>query len=218
MTTSPQNTIPGKNPKKSPATRTTLITAVAVAGVILAGTAAVAANIGILNAADSSVIGDLAATDQLVAVAPTASTTPTTSTTSSVVTTAPSNPDGTTEYAVDDAGTVKLATGPGGLILAEVSANSGWTSAATQSGSTSLTVSFTDGARTVIFTATLSADGSIAADVTEPIVVSGTASPSAPTAQAPPATATGGYDDDDDDDDDRYEDEEREYEGADDDD
>jgi hypothetical protein len=185
---------------------------VAVAGVIVAGTAAVAANIGILNAADSSAIGELAATDQLVAVAPTMSSAPTTS---SVVTTVPSNADGTTEYAVDDAGTVKLATGPSGLILAEVSANSGWTPADAQSDPMSLTVGFTDGTRTVIFTATLAADGSIAADVTEPMVVNGTKPTSAPTAQSRPTTATGGYGDDDDE---REDHEEREYEGADDDD
>jgi hypothetical protein len=128
----------------------------------------------------------------------------------------PSNADGTTEYADDDAGTVKLATGPSGLILAEVSANSGWTPAAAQSDPMSLTVGFTDGTRTVIFTATLAADGSIAADVTEPMVVNGTNPTSAPTAQAPPTTATGGYDDDDHEE--REDHDEREYEGADDDD
>jgi hypothetical protein len=50
--------------------RTTLITAVAVAGVLIAGTAAVAANIGILNATTDTTIGSLTATDNLVPAAP----------------------------------------------------------------------------------------------------------------------------------------------------
>ncbi len=51
---------------KSLTSRTTLITAVAVAGVLIAGTAAVAANIGILNASNDSSIGSLSATDDLL--------------------------------------------------------------------------------------------------------------------------------------------------------
>ena len=51
---------------KSLTSRTTLITAVAVAGVLIAGTAAIAANIGILNASNDSSIGSLSATDDLV--------------------------------------------------------------------------------------------------------------------------------------------------------
>jgi hypothetical protein len=189
MTTTPEQTSPGKTPKKSWATRTTLITAVAVAGVIVA----------------SSAIGDLAATDQLVAVAP---ATPTAPTTSSVVTTVPTNADGTTEYAVDAAGTVKLATGPSGLILSDVSANSGWMPSASQSDPASLTVGFTNGTRAVVFTATLSSDGSITADVTEPMVANATIPQSSPT-PTPSASATSRQ---------SGERENHEYEGADDDD
>jgi hypothetical protein len=82
-------------------------------------------------------------------------------------------------------------------------------------------VAFDNGTRTVVFTATLNADGTIAADVTEPVIVTG-AAPSVPTTIG---TSQSGDDDQyesDDEyesDDDEYEDDDsHEYEGADDDD
>ncbi len=77
-------------------------------------------------------------------------------------------------------------------------------------------MAFDNGTRTVVFTATLNADGTIAADVTEPVVVAG-ATPSRPTTVA--ASQSGDDDQYESGDDDRYETEDsHEYEGADDDD
>ncbi len=93
---------------KSLTSRTTLITAVAVAGVLIAGTAAIAANIGILNASNDSSIGSLSATDDLVpsttleAGVPVVLETATPTTADRRTTVAESS------YLVDDAGTVSV--------------------------------------------------------------------------------------------------------------
>ena len=215
--------------------RTSLMTAAAIAGVLLAGTAAVAANIGILNAADSSAIGDLAATDELlpspggptVTVAslesPTTTAAPTTTTLAADATMAAQ------QYDISDTATVWVLATRSGIALDHVVAEPGWVSALSQSDPRSLTVNFVNGGRTVVFTASLGDDGVVVVDVTEPTTVVGP--PAAATAPqtvstTPPATAT--YDDDryeddhdeededDDHDDDEYDDDE--YEGADDDD
>lgn len=212
---------------KSLTSRTTLITAVAVAGVLIAGTAAIAANIGILNASSDTSIGSLSATDDLVP-----STTTSTGPVILEIATPTSTPGSTrtpattvaagASYVVDDAGTVSVTTTSGRLAPVDAAANPGWTSAATQPDPLSLRVAFTNGTRTLVFTATLSADGTIVADVTEPVIVAGPA-PSGPVA-TPTTIGTSHSDDDqyESDDDDRYEteadDDSPEYEGADDDD
>jgi hypothetical protein len=206
--------------------RTTLITAVAIAGVLIAGTAAVAANIGILNASKDDSIGSLAATDDLVPSTTLAAAAP------MVVEVAPPAPT-TTEaptttvaagasYVVDDAGTVSVSATPEGLVLLDAAANPGWTPVATQPDPVSLRVAFDNGTRTVVFTATLGTDGTIVAEVTEPIIVEG-AAPSKPLAT--PTTSATSHSDDDryesdehDDDSHEYDDDSHEYEGADDDD
>ena len=212
---------------KSLTSRTTLITAVAVAGVLIAGTAAVAANIGILNASNDSSIGSLSATDDLVPsttldagvpmVVEIATPTPTSTPGTTQV---PTTVAGAASYVVDDAGTVSVTATPGGLALVEAAANPGWTPTATQPDPLSLRVAFDNGTRTVVFTATLNADGTIGADVTEPVIVAG-ATPSKPTTIG--ASQSG--DDDQYESDDQYEDDDEhesddshEYEGADDDD
>jgi len=215
--------------------RTTLITAVAVAGVLIAGTAAVAANIGILNASNDSSIGALSATDDLVPSTTLADDTPvllerSTPTSAPTTTQAPTTTVAAgASYVVDDAGTVSVSATPGGLALLDAAPGPGWTPTATQPDPLSLRVAFDNGTRTVVFTATLNADGTIAADVTEPVIVAG-AAPSKPVT-TPPAAATPRSDDDqhESDDDDSYEsddhgdesheyDDSHEYEGADDDD
>jgi hypothetical protein len=206
---------------KSLTSRTTLITAVAVAGVLIAGTAAIAANIGILNASNDSSIGSLSATDDLVPSTTLDAGSPmvveiATPTSTPGTTQAPTTVAGAASYVVDDAGTVSVTGTPGSLTLVEAAANPGWTPAATQPDPLSLRVAFDNGTRTVVFTATLTADGTIAADVTEPVIVAG-ATPSAPTTIG---TSHSGDDDQyESDDDDEYEDDDsHEYEGADDDD
>jgi hypothetical protein len=213
--------------------RTSFVTAAAVAGVLIAGTAAVAANIGILNAADSSAIGDLAATDELLPTAganiPTVTvgeqSVPSTTATPST-TTPPAG--GAQQYDIENTGTVWIMTTTSGLALDHVAAETGWSPVLTQSDPRSLQVDFINGDRTIVFTAALADDGSVVVDVTEPTTVVAPA-PLGANAQsnagATPVPTTAyyddhydddHYDDDHEDDDDHYEDDH--YEGADDDD
>ena len=100
--------------------RRTVITAAAIAGVALAASAAIGANIGILSAADDSEIGSLSATGDLapadaqavdVYVDDSASTTTPTS--------AGQTADGL-EFAVDAAGTVTVIETADGVRLGDV--------------------------------------------------------------------------------------------------
>ncbi len=202
------------------------MTAAAIAGVLVAGSAAVAANIGILNAADSSAIGELAATDELLPSADTSTTTFETTTVPSTAT-AP----GPQRYDIESIGSVWVTTTTSGLALDQVVTDTAWTSTLSQGDLRSLRVEFTNSDRTVVFTASLADDGTVAVDVTEPTTV--VAGPAAGGSNAVGATpTTGTYDDDhdeyeheddhDEDDHDEHEDEDEddhdEYEGADDDD
>ena len=223
-------------PRRTLTSRTTLVTAAAIAGVLIAGTAAVAANIGILNAADDSTLGELAATDELLPSEPASLPT----TVATVATTAPSStapettlPTGVAQqYDIEGAGSVWLMTTTSGLALDHVEAVPGWSPLLSQGDLRSLRVDFTNGDRTIVFTASLGADGIVVVDVTEPSTVIARA-PSAGATQSPAgATPTAGSGDDDHDDHDEYEDDEyedddhdeyeyeddHEYEGADDDD
>jgi hypothetical protein len=238
MTSTPPNDPPQRS-TRSLTSRTSLLTAAAIAGVLLAGTAAVAANIGILNAADSSAMGELTATDELLpAVGADVDTTIGTAETTSTSTTVPASASAGTaqQYDIAGTGTVWVMTTRSGLALDHVVAEPGWSSVLTQGDLRSLQVDFTSGDRTIVFTAALGDDGALAVDVTEPTTVLAPAL--TPSAGATPTTAASSqYDDDqyesedddqyeseDDDqyeseDDDQYEDEEHdEYEGADDDD
>ena len=224
-------------PRRTLTSRTTLVTAAAIAGVLIAGTAAVAANIGILNAADDSTLGELAATDELLPSEPASLPT----TVATVATTAPSStapettlPTGVAQqYDIEGAGSVWLMTTTSGLALDHVEAVPGWSPLLSQGDLRSLRVDFTNGDRTIVFTASLGADGIVVVDVTEPSTVFAQA-PAAGATQSPvgaSTTTSSGYDDDHDDDehdeydeyddeyeDDEYDDDEHEYEGADDDD
>jgi hypothetical protein len=195
--------------------RTSLITAASIAGVVLAGSIAVGANIGILNAADDSDIGSLSAAGDLIP----ASTQvvdvylddPTTTTATSA-TTRPSMIG--QEFAVDAAGTVAVVPTAGEVRLGDVVANAGWSWSLAQPDASALAVTFTDGVRTLEFTAALGADGTITAAVTEPIV---SVSPSVPAGyEDDDGYEHDEYEDDDEHDDDEHED--SEHEGADDDD
>jgi hypothetical protein len=181
--------------------RTSLVTAAAIAGVLVAGTAAVAANIGILNAADSSTFGELSVTDELVSAGASAT---------GVATTAITTPTagGVQRYDIDTAGSVWVATTTSGLAIDHVEAASGWSSALSQSDLGSLQVDFTNGDRTIVFTATLADDGRVVADVTEPT----------DTGSSQSVGATPVYDDEHDDDEqyDDHDDEDDEHDDEDD--
>jgi hypothetical protein len=206
--------------------KTAAITAVSIAGVVLAGSAAVGANIGILDAADETGLGTLSAEAAISTPADSTVTTVTSdpSPATSAVTVAPSDAKVQT-FAVDAAGTVDIETDDSGLHVKAVHANDGWTWEEASSGPDAVTLTFTSGGDTLEFVASLSPDGSIDARVDRPIVTS--TSPRA-TTPAPAFDAVGGYEDDDDeyeghddDGDDDHEDddhEEDEHEGRDDDD
>jgi hypothetical protein len=158
--------------------RTSLITAAAIAGVVVSGAVAVGANIGILNAADDSEIGSLSAAGDLVP----ADTQVVDVYIDEPTTTTPATPASAIaqEFAVDNAGTVAVIPTAGGVRLGDVVANLGWTWSLAQSDASALAVTFADGVRTLEFTASLGPDGTITAAVEEPIV---SVSSTVPTAQ-----------------------------------
>lgn len=224
--------------------RTAFITAAAVAGVMLAGTAAVGANIGILNAADSDNVGELSAATTVSAEADTApsgvepqvidiyldepSVTADPAAASLVIEPAVVSPKSAMQrFDVDDAGTVIVAATKTGVLLDGVVAADGWSWSSEQPSATELVVTFASADSEYIFYANLALDGTITARVDEPIVNIVQASTPAPSptlaAAAPANTQPGaGYDDDDryEEEDDRYEDDDHDddHDGGDDDD
>lgn len=199
--------------------RTSLITAAAVVGALLAGTGAIAANIGVLTSAGDDSIGNLSAG----AAVETPSTTveaqvidiyvedPPSASPTGLSATGADDPAVVQQFAVGDAGTVTVERTPTGLFLGDVRANGGWEWSNEQSGADELTVTFTSGATTYEFHATVGTDGLIAARVDQPIV-NVVRSPAPATA----SSRSGGDEDDDHDDHDEYEDDD--HEGGDDDD
>ena len=196
--------------------RSTLITSAAIAGVMLVGTTAVAANIGILNTADDDPIGELSAAADVTTIAepapiPTAPEAqvidvyidePVPSTLVSEAA-----PDGQ-EFAVDDAGAVTIERTGSGIRVGEVAAEEGWTWSSAQTSENELSIEFVSGDASYVFYASLAPDGTIDARVDQPIVRTvQVAAPPAPAfssapAAAPPAGSTSDFDDDDYDDDD----------------
>jgi len=210
------------------------ISAAAITGVVLAGTTAVAANIGILNAADDDNVGNLTAA---VATVP-ATVEPqiidvyieeaVPQATFSTRTPGEDSDSTSQEFKVDEAGTVTIKRTPDGILLDGATVNDGWDWTSNQSSATDLVVTFTSGDSEFVFYAGLADDGSIAARVDEPIVnvVQAPPAPSSSVATPSPAAPVPSYDDDDhyeeDDEYEEYEDHEDEedddHEGGDDDD
>lgn len=181
-----------KSPKatKSPsafAHRTRLITILSIVGVAVAGAAAVAANVGILDSvADSSVNAGPA--NEIFPPG-----------TQVVDVYLPGSMDNAAqEFAVEAAGTVEVTPTASGVALEMVTPALGWQWTLAQSDPQALTVTFTDGVSTLEFVATKSADGTIAASVGEIIV--------APNA---PLHYQDDCDDDDDDKDDKKDDDKK---------
>ncbi len=212
--------------------RTRLVTIVSILGVGLAGASAVSANIGILDSASDSPVGNISAAGDLATPATQvldvylpATTDATTTTTSTPAVPAPSLPttdSSVQQFAVDVAGTVAVSATESGIRLDAVSPAPGWTWTLTQSDPATLMVTMTNGTRVFEFTATRGAGSTVIASVSEPIM-----------SPAPAATAGGeheddGYEDDDHDEDDDHEDDDHdededhddheEYEGGEDDD
>lgn len=185
--------------------KTASITAASILGVVLAGGAAVGANIGILNAADNSELGSLSAEATIVAPTDVAA-----------------EPDGLTPegeiaqtFAVDVAGTVDVEADGAGVRVVDVRTNEGWSWQETASSSDAVELTFTSSGDELEFIAYRDPSGTLTARVDRSIAAS--------TPAAPKGSANYGdvdhddeYEHDDDHDDDEYE--EYEHEGRDDDD
>jgi hypothetical protein len=141
--------------------RTRIITVVSIIAIGIAGATAVSANMG--SSSGGSNVGNVSAADltspQVVDVYLPPSTT-----------TAAMTAAGVQEFTVDTAGTVAVAATTAGIRLDTVTATAGWTWSLAQTDSSNLTVTLTNGTRTLEFVATLNADGTIGASVNEPIV------------------------------------------------
>lgn len=151
--------------------RTRLVTVVSIIGVGLAGATAVGANIGILDSSSSGSVGEAS----LVGDLPSPST--------QVVDVYLSDEgEEVQRFAVDVAGSVGLVANELGLKVDAVVPTAGWTWTLAQNTPMSLTITFTDGSRTLEFVASTLGNGVISTFVGEP-------GPS----------AVGGHGDDDDD-------------------
>lgn len=153
--------------------RTKLITIASIAGVAAAGAFAISANVGILNAADNNKIGQLsaagAATTPNTQVVDVYLDGPTTTTTAAgVIATTAGDPAAVQRFTVDTAGTIAVVANGGTLRLDSVNPTSGWTWSLAQTQRTRLTVTLTNGTRTLEFVAGLGPDGSVTANVNEP--------------------------------------------------
>lgn len=168
--------------------RTRFVTAASILAVGIAGAVAIGANIGILDAAEHNNIGELSAAGDLTDTGPQVVDVYLDGTTGTVDPAAPAVTDparsgaaasganvertatnGSETFAVDAAGTVTIGRTANGLRLESVDPSAGWTWQLSQTDPTTLTVSFTDGARILDFTATLAGDGSITPEVVETV-------------------------------------------------
>ncbi len=134
--------------------KTALTSAMAISGVVVAGTAALAANSGLFDG---------------VGAQPTSSTA---STVSVVEVTVPqvdaSAPDEVQTFVVDRAGQVVVERKGSALKLRSAASTDGWTAAGSQPSPDKLAITFTKGSESVVFSATGSASG-IEASVLEPV-------------------------------------------------
>lgn len=199
--------------------RTRVITAASVLGVVLAGGAAVGANLGILNASASSELGSLEAADS-----------------SLVADLTPAERAAWKVVVVGDAGSVTLSVHEGELRVVSAEAVDGWKRSIERPHEGQVRATFTNGTRTLVMLATLAVDGSVSATVEEAAASSaGTAVVASPAPWDTTSSGTGGsagtagptfHDDDDDhgggddhdDDDDDDHDDDRRRGGHDDDD
>jgi hypothetical protein len=153
--------------------RTALIAAGSIAVVIVAGTIAVGANLGILNAADSHPVGKLSASTSI----PATQTTP--AAVAEPVVAAAAVPQ---QYVIKKAGSVSVTLDKSGLRLSDVTPVRGWTWALAQTRDSKLTVTFKRKSATYTFVAVRGPHDSIVARVDHPITkVIAARAPAAPT-------------------------------------
>ena len=154
-----------KNPNRLSG-RTKIITAASVGAVVLASLFAIGANLGILTSADQAKVGTVAAAGDLLP-----STTQVVDVyldkQGSPLPTDRSQASGSRRFTVDAAGTVDVSA-PGGTPRVDlVTPATGWSATPATATGTSVAVTFTDGTRTLDFTATVGPDGTVTGDVVE---------------------------------------------------
>lgn len=182
----------------------TVVTALSIAAIVLAGGAAVAANVGILNAADDTPMGTLSAEADLATVAPL----------SSASTTTAATPAGVSQrFAVESAGQVEVLRDGTKLTLGEVLPSAGWQARTGAATSASAEVTFASGADQLVFTATLGSDGIVTGAAKRP----GQSAEATPQATAAPSPNGEGDDDHGDSDHDDRDHDEADHDGKDDD-
>ncbi|MGA7272760.1 MAG: hypothetical protein WB239_16935 [Acidimicrobiia bacterium] len=169
--------------------RTGLITAASVVGVLAAGSVAIGANLGILNASGSDAVGALSvATTQPAAQIEQVDDSPTTSSTQTTQTTQ-AQPN-QSQYQVEDAGTVSVTWDQTGVIDAATQPAQGWSSTIDALAPDGVAISFTDGTTTYTFTAEPDDQGQLRVDVVEPIVQIVTEPATNSPSVAPPAATS----------------------------
>ena len=160
----------------------TVVTALSIAAIVVAGGAAVAANVGILNAADNTPMGTLSAEADLATVAAPSSSS-----------TAAATPAGTPQrFVVESAGQVEVLRDGAKLTLGEVLPSAGWQARPGAVTSDSAEVTFTSGTGELVFTATLAGDGTVTGAAKRP----GQSVETIPQATASSTSSAGGHDDD----------------------
>jgi hypothetical protein len=160
----------------------TVVTALSIAAIVVAGGAAVAANVGILNAADNTPMGTLSAEADLATVAAPSSS----STTAATPAGAPQR------FVVESAGQVEVLRDGAKLTLGEVLPSAGWQARPGAVTSDSAEVTFTSGTDELVFTATLAGDGTVTGAAKRP----GQSVETIPQATASSTSSAGGHDDD----------------------
>ena len=158
--------------------RTALITAGSIAVVLLTGSFAMGANLGLIGSSEDggAPVGQFDLADIEVAANPS---------TTEVQLTAQ-------EYQVENAGSVSLRWTPGELVLAEAAPTEGWTTLVDDSGlPNSVSIGFASADTVYLFTAVRQPDGSVQVDVADV-----TPAPTPPGAAGSTGSG-GGFDDDD---------------------
>jgi hypothetical protein len=165
--------------------RTALIIAASLAAVVFGAAIAVAVNLGILTAADSSPVGQLTTT----AVAQQATAQPVSRPEAPARTAAKQRQ--TQKYVIKRAGTVEIAFSKKAVRFVAAGAKSHWTWKLTQSGDRKLTVVFEHGNDSYTFVAQVGKAGKVTAKVDHPVtrVVPSSGGGTAWTAAPAPAAA-----------------------------
>lgn len=146
--------------------RTKIITAVSIGAVGLASLFAIGANFGILSNAGQSKVGTLGAAGDLLP-ANTKVAVASFDKQGDSPTSEPATPAGSQRFTVDSAGIIDIAVTDGVAHVAQVTPASGWTAKSPESTGTGVAVAFTNGTRSLVFTASVAANGTVSGDVTE---------------------------------------------------